>query len=274
VLRLQSSIRPGVAAANFKRVLIAGALILAPATALADPIDQVDYFSMTASQSLTLGDASTPPPPGVNYDSILIQNGVAFGERFAGQTLSTFLNNDKLSDTTTGPLTLLAGAATTNLAVMKYGSSPVLVGLGGVGYPNFDSLGEGAVSFLFSTDQSQFGFAVFGANAGDATLDFWRADGSLIQSVTVNDIADTYYGFARSGGIKDIRGISIWNTDAAGIAYNRFKYDVASDVQLPPPTRDPNSGVPEPATWAMLLVGFAGAGALLRRRRAGRACAA
>ncbi|MFL5294816.1 MAG: PEPxxWA-CTERM sorting domain-containing protein [Phenylobacterium sp.] len=35
----------------------------------------------------------------------------------------------------------------------------------------------------------------------------------------------------------------------------------------------PSNGVPEPATWAMMLVGFAGLGALLRRRRAGLAFA-
>jgi hypothetical protein len=28
----------------------------------------------------------------------------------------------------------------------------------------------------------------------------------------------------------------------------------------------PTSGVPEPATWAMMLIGFAGVGAALRRR--------
>ena len=36
----------------------------------------------------------------------------------------------------------------------------------------------------------------------------------------------------------------------------------------PPPVDPPVSGVPEPAAWALMLVGFGGLGATLRRRRA------
>ena len=36
----------------------------------------------------------------------------------------------------------------------------------------------------------------------------------------------------------------------------------------PPPPPPPNNAVPEPATWAMMIGGFALAGATLRRRKA------
>ncbi len=45
------------------------------------------------------------------------------------------------------------------------------------------------------------------------------------------------------------------NVDAAGLGYDDFTFNGGGN------------SVPEPATWAMMLTGFAGMGALLRRRR-------
>jgi hypothetical protein len=42
-------------------------------------------------------------------------------------------------------------------------------------------------------------------------------------------------------------------------------------ISLPTAAADAVSAVPEPAGWAMMLVGFGGLGALLRRRRAAAA---
>ncbi len=255
-----------------KRLLLAAALLSVPAAALADPVNPVDYFSLTASKLLDFNDVSAAAAPGTSYDTPVISNGVGASERFVGQTLSDFGGNDKLSDSVTGPLTLASGVSGQNVDIFHYGSSNIIVGLGPVGYPEFDALGEGSIAFLFSTDQSQFGFGVFGANQGNVTLDFWRANGTLIQSVVINGVNDTYYGFEREGDVHDIRGVSIWNTDAAGIGYNKIKYDIGSDLSLAPPTdstgggRDPDA-VPEPGVWALMLGGFGLAGASLRRRR-------
>ncbi|HEY0437975.1 MAG TPA: PEPxxWA-CTERM sorting domain-containing protein [Phenylobacterium sp.] len=253
-----------------KRLLLAAALSAIPAAALADPVNQVDYFSLTATQLLDFNSDPAAPLPGTSYNTIINPHGVGIAERFFGQTIMDLAGADKLGDHVTGPLTLVAGAPNQNVGITQYGSSHVVLGLGPVGYPSFDALGEGALSFLFSGDQSQFGFAVYGANQGDVTLDFWRANGSLIQSVVINGVGDTYYGFQREGGVNDIRGVSIWNNDAAGIAFNKIKYDTASNLT------DGGGGggggvvaggAPEPGTWALMLGGFGLAGAALRRRR-------
>jgi len=249
-----------------KRLLIAAALFCVPAAALADPVNQVDYFAMTASNLLDFNTAPAAALPGTSYDSIINPNGVGIAERFYGQTIMDFAGSDKLGDNVIGPLTLVAGAPNQNIDVFQYGSSHVVAGLGPVGYPSFDALGEGAISFLFTGNLSQFGFAVFGANQGDVTLDFWRANGTLIQSVVINGVADTYYGFEREGGVQDIRGVSIWNDDAAGIAFNKIKYDLGPSIA--PDPGPPHGGAPEPAAWALMLGGFGLAGAALRRRRA------
>lgn len=44
-------------------------------------------------------------------------------------------------------------------------------------------------------------------------------------------------------------------------------YDIQFGKFAPPPP--PTGGVPEPATWGLMILGFGGAGAMLRRRRSG-----
>ncbi|MEP6786540.1 MAG: PEPxxWA-CTERM sorting domain-containing protein [Sphingomonadales bacterium] len=53
-----------------------------------------------------------------------------------------------------------------------------------------------------------------------------------------------------------ITRIEITTTDPAGLGYDDFTFDVSN-----------NGGVPEPATWAMMLAGFGVVGAAMRRRR-------
>jgi hypothetical protein len=249
-----------------KNLLIAAALLALPTAALADPVNQVDYFSMTGTQLLDFNTSPAAAIPGTSYDSIIYPNGVGIAERFFGQTIMNNAGSDKLGDTVSGSLSLVVGAPNQNVDIFQYGSSHVVAGLGPVGYPSFDALGEGALAFQFSSGESQFGFAVFGANQGSVTLDFWSAGGSLIDQVVIDHVADTYYGFEREGGVQDIRGVSIWNTDPAGIAFNKIRYDVASN--MPTDTGPPGpSGAPEPDAWALMLSGFGLAGAALRRRR-------
>jgi hypothetical protein len=249
-----------------KKLLITAALFLLPAVALADPINQVSYASLTGTQLTTFDDLAGGGAPGTNYDGFIASGGVGLGERFVGQTLGSIGNNDTLGGAPTGPLTLEAGAAGQNLNIFFYTTSNVLTGLGPLGFPDFNAIGEGAFSVLFSTDQSQFGFDLVGGDGGTAHVGFFRADGSLIENIVLTGLANISYGFSRDGGTKDIRGISIWNDDGGGIGFDNLKYDVASATTGPG-----GGGVPEPTGWALMIAGFGLAGTALRRRRAASA---
>ena len=242
-----------------KTLYIAAVAALAlPAMASAQ-ISAVTYASLTGSQLVTFDDVPGGAAPGTNYDGIFFSNGVGFAERFVGQTLTDVGGFDKLGTTVGGPtLALQVGAAGRNLNVFVNNSTQVLTGLGSVGFPSFDAIGEGSFAALFSSGQSQFGFQLVGGNGGNANIGFYRGDGSLIQTIVVSGLADTFYGFARNGGVQDIRGISIWNDDLGGIGFDNLKFDV----------RSVGGNVPEPATWALMIGGFGMAGTALRRRRA------
>ncbi len=203
--------------------------------------------TLTGTGLITFDDVLGGGAPGTNYNAIFESNGADFAERFVGQILTPAGDADTLSGSPTGPLTLLIGAANQNLNVFINGSSQVLTGLGNAAFPNFNAIGEGSFAVLFDFDQSQFGFDLVGGNLGNATVDFFRRNGSLIQSITLTGLTDQSYAFARVGGIQDIAGISIWNTDGGGIGFDNLRHDVPGVIG-PPPT----GAVPEPSTYGAL----------------------
>lgn len=237
------------------KYLILGAIALGfSATAAQAQVAQVGYGTLTGTQTVTFDDLAGGP----NYDNIFFSNGVGFAERFVGQTLTTAGGADVLGGTPTDPLALQTGLAGQNLSTfINGGTTNVLTGNGPLGYPSFGAIGEGAFAALFSSDQSQFGFQLIGGDGGTATINFFRANGSLIQQVIVTNLADAFYGFQRDGNVNDIRGISIYNNDGNGIGFDNLRFDVQSM----------GGAVPEPATWAMMLVGFGAMGVSMRRRR-------
>ncbi len=225
------------------------------ASALSAQVTQISYGSLTGTEFISFADVIGGPSPGTSYDGVIAVDGVAFGERFAGQSLTPSGNFDVLGGTPSADLSLLAGTPGRNLAFFNSPAGPVLSGVGPAGFPVFDAIGEGAVSMLFSTDQSEFGFRLAGGHNGTATIAFFRVDGSLIQSIVVVNLPLTAsFGFARDSGVFDIRGISIWNNDLTGIGLAGLRHDV-------------QSAVPEPSTWAMMIAGFGLMGIALRRRR-------
>jgi hypothetical protein len=240
-----------------KTALVAFATLFAVSTAASAQITQVSYASLTGTQITTFDDVPGGGAPGTNYDGIFFSNGVGFAERFVGQTVANVGGFDQLGGSPSGALALQVGAAGQNLNIFTNAGSQVLTGLGPSGFPDFGAIGEGSFAALFTSGQSQFGFQLVGGNAGTAFISFFRGDGSLIQAISLGGLADTFYGFSRDGGIQDIRGISIWNNDAAGIGFDNLKFDVRSTGGV----------VPEPASWAMLIAGFGLVGGSMRRRR-------
>lgn len=234
-----------VFATYFRNVLMAVVLSGAPlvTSAGAAPINAVPYGSLSGTEIVTFDDVPGGAAPGTNYNGIFVSGGSAFAERFTGQVLSTSGDFDVLSGTPTASLSLALGLAGQNLNIFD-NSTNVLTGLGHLGFPSFSAIGEGSFAVLFSTDQSEFGFQLVGGNAGTATVDFFRRDGTLIQEIVLTGLADAFYGFSREGGVKDIAGISIFNDDGGGIGFDNLKHDVVS------------TGGPVPGPASVLLVGL------------------
>ena len=229
-------------------------LALFGTTAVQAQVTQVDYNTLTGTQFVSLNSITATSGAGTNYDGIIIIDGIGFGEHFVGQTVTPLGNFDQLGGTPTGDLSLRPGEPGQNIVGLLSPAGAVLSGVGPSGYPVFDAIGEGAVSILFSSDQSEFGFRLTGGHGGNAFVNFFRDDGSVINSFTLSSLPLVgLFGFSRDGGVHDIRGVSIWNDDLTGVGLTGFRHDVAA--------------VPEPATWAMMLMGFGAAGYALRRRR-------
>lgn len=227
-------------------------------SAQAAPINEVDYNTITVGQIIDFEGLAGSGGAGTNYDAVLNFGGVQIGERFAGQVLGFSGNSDTLSGSPDSPLSVVAGAPGQNLAILVNTGSNRLAGLGFLGHPNFDAVGEGAVAILFDNDQSEFGFQSVGGNAGGAVFDFFRRDGSLIATLTPANLGVDLFGFSREGGANDIAGISIYNTDPAGIAFDNLIFDVPGAGTTP---------VPAPAALWLMLGGLGALAAAGRRRQ-------
>jgi hypothetical protein len=82
------------------------------------------------------------------------------------------------------------------------------------------------------------------------------SDTLIAYSVTFNHTGGTLdFGIRASGGGWQGGGDESWGIDSAS-----FTYDVSATP--------PGGGVPEPATWAMMILGFGAAGAMFRRHKA------
>ena len=231
----------------------------APALASADIIS-VSYASLTGDYTETFESFDAGDPfIGANYDGVVANPfGLAIAERFAGQTVSDGTNqsgggvHDVINGLPDGPLSLALGAATQNLVIGDTtpvgGTGHAISGLGSLGWPDFQAIGEGAATFLFDAGQPDIGFTTFGAlDGGDLRADFYDRSGGLLGSVTIDEIRDGGFGFATSDGSASIAGMVLTNTEAEGISYDNVRYHT----------------VPTPGAFALLTI----AGAATRRRR-------
>lgn len=164
-----------------------------------------------------------------NFDDIIAGTGISYGERFAGQSLAADDPFDVVTGSPVGTLSLLSGAASQNLATLPQSTTTFLLGLSATdgGYQSTRALGEGAIAVLFDHDHSEFGFEFLGAsNGGDAFISFFRRDGSLIDSITIVNVANGGIGFRRTGGIADIAGAVMTNNEVNGFGINTVLYNI------------------------------------------------
>ena len=233
----------GPPSAAVRLALGSGVLVaLLAATAAAAPIDTVPYASLTGAGLEDFESIAAGGFPGTNLDGVVVLDGASFAERFAGQALGVAGDFDTLSGTPSDSLTLVAGAPGQNLVAMDAGGVGI-TGLGPLGYPLDPANGEGAFSILLDVDSSEFGIEIRGSNAGTATLEFFRRDGSSIDTVVLPGLTDGFYGFSREFGAVDIAGVSITNDDAAGIGFDNVRFEV-----------------PEPATGTLWAIGLTALG--------------
>ena len=206
------------------------ALLPLPALACGDKVCMVDPESLVLPEIITFSDTRSGFGPGHRVDDILGLAGARFGERFAGQTLTTAGAHDAVEGPAYGPLTLLAGAQGQNLSVVSFMGVSVLNGYGRAGFPHRDGQGEGAIAVLFDEDQSGLSIDLRGGEQGSAEVMFLHRDGTLLAQVPVSPVGEFSIGFIRMEGAADIAGVVVNNTDPQGIAIDTIRFGKAPDL--------------------------------------------
>ncbi len=101
--------------------------------------------SVPCTQIATFDDVLGGESPGTNYDGLVWSGGMQFAERFMGQTIGYAGDFDVVLGFPSSPLILQVGAPGQNLDVFAYVTN-VLAGLGPIGYPDLDAIGEGSIA--------------------------------------------------------------------------------------------------------------------------------
>ncbi|MEX3070555.1 PEP-CTERM sorting domain-containing protein [Vibrio alginolyticus] len=181
---------------------------------------------------------------------------VSFGGWFSGQSLSQNPSADCpgaaasacIIGQPSSPLSLDANSPST--FITQDGSNPTSPVLSGT--PRFN----GGIAVLFSEDQFGVGFdgGYFNAVTSTAITAFDRA-GNLIGSVSNTVTGIEFLGLATDDGTSSIAGVflDLVGNEPAGFAIDNIRFGQFSDIDVDI-IRTP---IPEPSSWALLLIGFA-----------------
>ena len=210
----------------FRKVLVILAISFAtPALACDTPICEVAPETLRLSRHITFDDQLSSFGVGREIGGLLEQPGATFGERFAGQVLTPEGDFDRFTGQPLAPLTILSGDKGQTLGILRLMRTSVLQGHGPRGFPRSEAVGEGAVAVLFDHDQSALALDIRGGEQGYATLIFLRRNGTEIHRLSLGPLSETSHGFLRQGGISDIAGLIVTNSDPEGIALDNLRFD-------------------------------------------------
>ena len=215
------------------------AVVLTAGIVSADGISIVDSNDVDVDIWFTPNEADYPGNGLWNFNGVMNFEYLSFGERFAGQEVQADGLLDQLTGTPTAPLTPAAGEDGYNLAIYEDRfNSATLQGIGTLGFPDYDALGEGALSVWFSLDQTQFlldledARGAFGPTAFDIT--FYRRDASIIDVISFTDFSDytPSLGIKRDNNVADIAGFTIVATDVGGVGIDGIAYTIPAPSSL------------------------------------------
>jgi len=199
-------------------------VLATPVLACQTPVCIVDPESLRLPLIITFDDTRSSHGPGHPIQDLLTLEGASFGERFAGQSVSADGDFDRITGQAVAPLTLLPGAKGQNLSVVYFDGNNVLNGYGIAGYPRRRAQGEGAISFLFTENQSALAFQIRGGEKGLTRVTFLARDGREIAYIDLQEIGEHAFGFVRATGEADIAGVSVINADPQGIAIDNVRF--------------------------------------------------
>lgn len=117
----------------------------------------------------------------------------------------------------------------------------------------------GSATFAFEVPITSFGFYMTGINAYAGSVFFLAYDGGFLDLPINNDGGVSYFGFSDTAGFTSVTIYRGGRSDSWGV--DRVSYGVSDGTGT-------GGVVPEPAAWALMIMGFAGMGVSLRSARA------
>ena len=147
--------------------------------------------------------------------------------------------------------------------------TPLTSGVMAVGFVDTLMSRDDGSAFDLGTVDLAFGPFKTGPYARGVNNDFTTVTGNFMDGSSASIDLGVRYGFQRfTFNWTDLVSVNFGATKHSGyLAFDNIAYDGDPAPPL-------NTAIPEPATWAMLLTGFFGMGAMMRRNRRALAFAA
>ena len=187
------------------------------------------------------------------------------GETFAGSQVGTYTVGQGSStyDGTTSTFTMSGAITGGNTAGLNSGTYQFVTTYLG---PDSPTAGPNAPKAVANAPNSNSFVYSFLDPSTNMTLFIQTPNGNFSEALVTNGVFQAGFGFSYANTVCTGLGVNpcsqalVGNTPGATITGH-----ITGQVSLNSDTL--NGGVPEPASWALMLLGFGGLGAALRQRR-------